>query len=225
MAFRALQYIVGLMNNDLSQNGHEKLPIILPVVLYHGKTSPYPYSTEIWDCFENPELAKQWALKPFQLIDLTVMSDEEIQQHHLFSAMETVFKHAREREVLDWVEKLLIQGGKLAIIYSKIDSEYAEDFIKCLLGMLGNSLPKEVGQQLLARCAGALPTIGDKIMTFAEQFKQEGLQQGLQQGLERGERNKSFEIAKNLLMSGVDQQIIKLSTGLTDDEISKLCLH
>lgn len=85
---RSLQYIVGIMGNHIRQ-GHEKLPI----VLYHGKSSPYPYSTEIWDCFELPDLAKQWALKAFQLIDLTVMSDEEIQKHGLSSAMEFIFKH------------------------------------------------------------------------------------------------------------------------------------
>jgi predicted transposase/invertase (TIGR01784 family) len=69
--------------------------------------------------------------------------------------------------------------------------------------------------------ANAVPEIGEEIMTFAQQFKQEGLQQGLKSG----ERNKSFEIARNLLMSGVDQQIIKRSNGLSDEDISRRRLY
>ncbi|EGY29122.1 putative protein (putative transposase or invertase), partial [Candidatus Regiella insecticola 5.15] len=97
MAFRHLCYSVELMSNHLKQ-GHKKLPIVLPLVIYHGSTSPYPYSTEIWDCFDSPELAKTLALKSFQLIDLTVMSDEEINQHGLASVMEILFKHYRQRQ-------------------------------------------------------------------------------------------------------------------------------
>ncbi|MEW9906561.1 MAG: Rpn family recombination-promoting nuclease/putative transposase [Candidatus Symbiodolus clandestinus] len=217
MAFRVLKYVVGLMDNYSRQNANKKLPIILPVVIYHGKRSPYPHSIEIWDCFENPELAKQWVLKPFQLIDLTVMSDKEIQQHNLFSAMELVFKHAWEREALDWIKQQLIHSDKLAIIYSDVDSEYAEDFIKCLAEITGHNRPREEGLQLLKLCAEALPTIGEEIMTFAQQFRQEGLQQG--------RHDKAFEIAKNMLAEGADFQFVKRVTKLSDEEINRLRVH
>jgi recombination-promoting nuclease RpnB len=213
MAFRCLKYVVGLMDNYSRQNPGKKLPIILPIVLYHGERSPYPYSTEMWDCFENSELAKQWALKPFQLIDLTVMSDEEIQQHNLFSAMELVFKHAWEREALDWIKQQLIRSNKLAIICSDVDSEYAEDFIKCLAEIAGHNRPKEEGLQLLKLCAEALPTIGERIMTFAQQFRQEGRQ------------DERFVIAKNLLGMGLDLNSIKQATKLSEEEITHLRLH
>ncbi len=43
------------------------MPIIAPLLFYQGPTSPYPASTDIVDCFEKPELAREILLKPFKL--------------------------------------------------------------------------------------------------------------------------------------------------------------
>ena len=80
MAFRKLQYNVALMNQHLKK-GNKKLPVIVSLCLYNGNKSPYPHSTDVFDCFENIELAKELMFKPFKLIDLSVLSDEEIEQH------------------------------------------------------------------------------------------------------------------------------------------------
>ncbi|WWU66774.1 Rpn family recombination-promoting nuclease/putative transposase (plasmid) [Clostridium baratii] len=45
---------------------------------------------------------------------------------------------------------------------------------------------------------------------------------GLEQGIEQGEKNKSIEIAKNLILSNVPMDIIVKSTGLSENEIEKL---
>jgi predicted transposase/invertase (TIGR01784 family) len=62
LPFRFLQYNVALLAEHLSQNkkGQQKtkLPIILNLCLYSGKQTPYPYSVDIYDCFEAPVLAK-----------------------------------------------------------------------------------------------------------------------------------------------------------------------
>lgn len=69
MAFRLLHYIVSLSYEHLQQ-GNRKLPIVLPLCIYHGEVSPYPHSTDLYDNFEDPELARKVAFKPFKLIDL-----------------------------------------------------------------------------------------------------------------------------------------------------------
>lgn len=86
MAFRLLHYSVSLSAEYLRQ-GNKKLPIILPLCIYHGEISPYPHSTDLYDNFEDPEFARQVAFKPFKLIDLSVLSDEEISRHGLVSLM------------------------------------------------------------------------------------------------------------------------------------------
>jgi predicted transposase/invertase (TIGR01784 family) len=65
MAFRKLQYEVALMDAHLKA-GHNKLPVTIPLCLYHGDQSPYPYSNDVYDCFNNPELAKEVSLAASQ---------------------------------------------------------------------------------------------------------------------------------------------------------------
>ena len=58
MAFRQLQYSIAAMDQHLRQ-GHKKLPITLPICLYHAIASPYPHPLDVYQCFDNPDLAKK----------------------------------------------------------------------------------------------------------------------------------------------------------------------
>lgn len=58
MAFRLIRYAVAAMQRHL-EAGHKKLPLVIPVLFYTGKRSPYPYSTRWLDEFDDPALAAQ----------------------------------------------------------------------------------------------------------------------------------------------------------------------
>ncbi len=45
MAFRLMRYAVAAMQRHLEQ-GNDTLPVVIPLLFYHGTTSPYPYSTK-----------------------------------------------------------------------------------------------------------------------------------------------------------------------------------
>lgn len=141
------------------------------------------------------------------------MSNEGIQGHGLFSAMELIFKHCREKEGTRLGQAATDDEKKLAIIYSEVDSDYAEDLVKYLVRIAGDQRPKEEGHQLLELCANALPAIGEKIMTFAQQFRQEGRQE------------ERLEMAKSMLGEGADFQFVKRVTKLSDKELASLRLH
>jgi recombination-promoting nuclease RpnB len=228
MAFRVLKYTVELMSHHLNQ-GYKKLPVILPLVLYHGEKSPYPHSVEIWDCYDNPETASQWALRPFRLIDLTVLSDEEINRHGLSSAMEILFRHSRQKEFpLDWLGQLLTDG-KMTTIYTEIGSGYFKDVLRYFIEICGRSASAEGTKELeqaLALWVSAVPQAQEDIMTFAQQLeqkgRQEGIQQGIQQGIEQGEKQASLKMARQFLANGVARNVVKMSTGLSDEELDNL---
>lgn len=222
MAFRTLQYEVAIMGSYSRQG--KKLPVVVSLVLYHGVETPYPYSTDIWDCFETPELAKQWSLKPFRLVDLTVLSDEEIEKHGLASVMETLLKHSREEQVLWWLKKM-IATGKLTIIYSKLGKTYVKSVGTYLVDRFGSEKHPEELEEAITLVANAVPDMREEIMTFAQQLEQRGLQQGLQQGEQRGERNKALAMAKKMLARGDDIRDIEELTELSFEEISQLRLH
>jgi len=50
----------------------------------------------------------------------------------------------------------------------------------------------------------------------------EGIEKGIEKGIERGQKKAQIEIAKNLLNSGINIELIIQSTGLSREEIEKL---
>ena len=70
LPFRFLQYKVAILTEYLTQNKHKdrkiKLPIILSLCIYTGKETPYPYSLDTYDCFQDPALTREaGTLEPF----------------------------------------------------------------------------------------------------------------------------------------------------------------
>ncbi len=219
MPFRKLQYTVSLMDDHLKQ-GHEKLPLIISICIYHGKQKPYPYSTDIYDYFEQPELARAYAFKPFILVDLTVIPDEVIQQHGFAALMELLFKHAWQRDMLQVAKKLkelhLIQS-----VEKQLGQSYQEAVIKYIIY---NQQNRDAGMidQFIQELIEILPEEREVIMTVGEALEQRGLERGLERGLKCGKREKALEIAQKMLVSGMDHANVRRFTDLSDEVLADL---
>ena len=85
--------------------GHKKLPIIINEVIYAGNKSPYPYSVDIINMFENPGLAKELMFKPPKLTDLTVKNDEELVKEGLAGLMEVMIKQGVLPDRIAWIKR------------------------------------------------------------------------------------------------------------------------
>ncbi len=55
MAFRLMRYAIAAMQRHLDAY-HDRLPLVIPVLFYHGLVSPYPFSLRWLDEFVAPEL-------------------------------------------------------------------------------------------------------------------------------------------------------------------------
>ncbi|XWN35407.1 MAG: Rpn family recombination-promoting nuclease/putative transposase [Roseivirga sp.] len=169
MAFRLLQYNVAIMEEHLSQ-GHKQLPIVANLVLYSGQQAPYPYTTDIFDCFEEPTLARALMFKPFELIDLSAYREEELAQGGASDLLQLLLKHSRYRSYLDWIkahprliEALLEQVyGISGVIYILATGE--ENSSEAIIKAISEIIPKKK----------------EAIMTAAQQLRQEGRQEGRQ---------------------------------------------
>ena len=204
MPFRLLRYSLAVMQQHIGKRCN-KLPLVVPLLFYQGKRSPYPYSMCFTDCFENVELAKKLYSRPFPLVDLTVIPDEEILTHKSVALLEIVHKHIRARDLLE-VAKLFSQ----ALLASQPDRELFKSLVYYI---------SEVGEvsdqrKFLEDITQATQFYREDAMTIAQQLRQEGLQQGMQQ--------EKYQIARNLLLCGIDRDVIKQSTGLSDEELAKV---
>ncbi|ECC2218921.1 Rpn family recombination-promoting nuclease/putative transposase, partial [Salmonella enterica] len=105
MAFRLIRYAVAAMHRHL-EAGHKKLPLVIPVLFYTGKRSPYPYSTRWLDEFDDPALAGKLYSSAFPLVDVTVIPDDEIAGHRSMAALTLLQKHIHQRDLAELVDRL-----------------------------------------------------------------------------------------------------------------------
>ena len=89
MPFRMLRYKLAIMKQHLDQ-GYKKLPAVIPMLFYHGKKRPYPYSLQLIDCFEDKEFAKNHFFNSPLLVDISQVSDDELVGHKTLGLLEIV---------------------------------------------------------------------------------------------------------------------------------------
>jgi len=60
MSFRILKYQIAIMDQHLLQHKEETtLPIVFPILFYHGKEGNYPHSLNLLDLFKDKSLVEQ----------------------------------------------------------------------------------------------------------------------------------------------------------------------
>ncbi len=89
MAFRMMRYSIAAMQNHLDA-GYKELPLVIPMLFYHGCRSPYPYSLCWLDEFAEPAIARKIYSSAFPLVDITVVPDDEIMQHRKMALLELI---------------------------------------------------------------------------------------------------------------------------------------
>ncbi|MBN9344554.1 MAG: hypothetical protein BGO76_03440 [Caedibacter sp. 38-128] len=208
LPLRLVKYMSAIVDQHLKKSENNKLPIIYPMVLYSGQ-KPFPYSTDLFELYgANKDLAREIMGRPYKLVDLTQASDEELKKYFWFGAAALIAKHIKDPDIMPTF--------KVAIdLFRKIESlgekQYIEDYIYVTLSYIVEAADIKDKEAFIETIRKGLTEIDeDKIMTLAEQWKQEGRQ---------AER---LEVARSMLQKGLDAQVIMEVTGLSEADISKL---
>lgn len=216
MAFRLMRYAIAAMQRHLDA-GHKTLPLVVPMLFYHGATSPYPFSLNWLDEFADPQLAKKLYGSQFPLIDVTVMPDDEIVQHRRVALLELMQKHIRQRDLSDITESLA------AVVMLGYTSPRQLRMLFHYMLQYGNTAEPGV---FLRRLARRLPQYEETLMSIAQKLKQEGRHEGRQEGrlegLQEGSRREALRIAGSMLQNGLDKETVQKITGLSADELKPL---
>ncbi|MDO8954024.1 MAG: Rpn family recombination-promoting nuclease/putative transposase [Gammaproteobacteria bacterium] len=214
MPLRFWRYQASILKKYAENNksAKQKLPVIVPLLLYTGTQSPYPYSLDLADCFYDPVLARQVLSQPARLIDLSVTSDDEIKTHGKAALLELVQKHIRGRDIIALTREVV---ALLRPVY--VSRDLASNVIKYLVSE-GESQDAAGIIELFK----SETEYRSEAMTIAEQIEQWGVVKGMQQGMQQGKLEEARAIAKNLLARGLDFDLIKDTTGLSAEELNKL---
>ena len=209
MAFRLMRYAIAAMQRHLDA-GYKTLPLVVPILFFFGVESPYPFSLSWLDEFAEPEIARQLYDAPFPLVDITVVSDDEIMQHRRMALLELVQKHIRERDLTLLVDKLTVLLVK----------EHANDSqIETLFNYLLQSGSATRFEVFIRRLAGRVPQHKERLMTIAECLRESGRKEGELEGKQEGKQDEALRIAHAMLEKGIDRDLVLLITGLSIDEL------
>ena len=220
MAFRLIRYAVAAMQNHLDA-GHDKLPLVIPVLFYTGKRTPYPYSTNWLQEFSCPIEARDLYSNNFPLVDITVIPDEEIMEHRSMAALTLLQKHIHQRNLRELMDKLV----------ALLLNEYlASPQVKALIHYIiqaGNTADAETFVRELAL---RVPKHEGELMTIAQQLEQKGIKKGIQlgeqkgikKGIQLGEESCTRKVAHAMLQHGIDYNMIMTLTGLSAEELTLL---
>lgn len=227
MAWRMTKYTIRAMDDHLKK-GYKTLPVVVPLLFYHGDVRPYPYSMDWLDCFEQPELARRVLSKPWQLIDVSVLDDDDIKTHRRMALLEMVQRDIRLRDGRELLGRLvqLIQAG----LNSR---EQVEAVLRYTImnGMAGEDIRPYINQ-----LSGDIPEYEELMGTIAQQLEENGIQKGIQKGIQQGieqERQASLErerqiarktlldAARALIDNGVSPEVVMKTMGLSREELEQ----
>lgn len=214
MAFRLMRYATAAMQRHLDA-GHKTLPLVIPMLFYHGAKSPYPFSLCWLDEFDDPALARQLYATAFPLVDITVVPDNEIMQHRRIAMLELVQKHIRQRDLMGLVERLAV----LLITGNANDSQLKALFNYLLIQH--GSTPRF--GKFIREVARRVPQHKERLMTIVDRIREsgrrKGKREGVQQGIHQGKQEEALRIAHTMLEQGINREMVLMITGLSDEEI------
>ncbi|MBF0475517.1 MAG: Rpn family recombination-promoting nuclease/putative transposase [Deltaproteobacteria bacterium] len=159
------------------QPASEYLPVIIPLVFYHGATT-WAGSTKFSSLFNaTDELKRHLPDFEYLLLDLSTLADEEIKGDVKTRMTLLLQKHINDPEL---VSRLV----DLAYLYHQMTTDPGQiEFFKVVAQYLifTDKLTKKEITAFLDRATSGK---GGEIMpTVAEQFIEEGIQKGIQQGV------------------------------------------
>jgi len=212
MAFRLMRYAIAAMQRHLDA-GNKELPLVVPVLFYTGRRSPYPYSTDWLQVFSNPDMAGGLYGTAFPLVDVTVIPDDEIMTHRSMAALTLLQKHIHRRDLSELIDPLAA---------TLLTGHLTGQQLVSLINYLIQAGETDDAEAFVRNLAQRVPQHEEALMTIAQQLEQKGIEKGIEKGMQLGEHKSRIDIAEKLLKNGMALNLVKEMTGLSDEELAKI---
>ena len=200
----------------------EKLPAVYALLFYHGEQTPYPYSLDLADCFDDPlAVMKDMLTKSINLIDIGQVPDDDIRRQKLLGIMTGALKY-RDRSILQYFKQWSESLNSIDI-NDNFEIDFIHSLVNYILSVGNNSADVE---QFIKGSQQLSEPIRGEFMTIAEQLQAMGVEQGREEALEKIRKEASEEIleeraeqareeiAIKLLKEGADPRFVERISGL-----------
>jgi len=174
-----LEYMVKIWRLGQKQGGFGKLSIVVPLVLYHGR-SKWRINENLLSGFNGPVAPVVEYIPDFRyvLYDLSEYSDDEIKGTVMARVTMLLLKHVFEPDLADRLPDIFSLLKELS--KKKTGLQYFESLVKYVFSHVDDITVDKM--QAIVHNA-LLEDKGEYIVTLAEKLRKQGLEQGLEQGL------------------------------------------
>lgn len=190
ISFQLLKYMVEIWEAKRDKEHAKELPIIIPLVIYHGQQNwniPSSLGELLNGYDELPEPLKVYVPNfDFLLYDISSYSDEEIKGTAqlkilltLFRDLKTENKEKRDQAIYRSLHYLNELENKQTAV------GYLETVLRYIFTVAKDFTKKEM-EQMIHEIETTQPEGSDVVMTLADILRQEGMEQGIEKGLEQG---------------------------------------
>ena len=213
MAFRLMRYSMAVMQRHIEHDKRRPLPLVIPMLFYHGSRSPYPWSLCWLDEFADPITARKLYTAAFPLVDITVVPDDEIVQHRRVALLELIQKHIRQRNMMGLIDQLVA----LLVTECANDSQ-----ITALLNYILLAGDEASFKEFISELTRRMPQHRERIMTIAERIHNTGWLLGREEGRIEGKEEGEQRLLRLFLQNGADPEWIQKITGHSSEQIQAL---
>jgi len=199
---RMYDYNSGLLLKHEKQR-RPKQPLVANLVLYNGVRKNHPYHEDPYQYFDDPELARFVVSKPYILVNLNKMSDEELLSHGACGLMEVLLKRASKANFVSWLK------ANRSLVRSHASVSYLEDSLRYCLEVADAD-----ADTLTEAFVSIDPKLNEPIMRAVQQIEA--------RGEARGRQEEKLGIARNMLHLNLGAEIVQQATGLSRQELARL---
>jgi hypothetical protein len=220
MAFRLLGYLIRIWERWLTDHPRARaLPVIVPVVLYHG-AQPWSAPLALDALLDIPEAVRP-AIAPhllqftYLVDDLSEVPDDRLRSRAMTALGRLVaacFKHARTRaDLLD------VLSGWADVVREVVHAPHGLQALALVMRyilLVNDHVEPEALQAFLERVAG--PEAKDTVMTAGERL----IQQGEERGLQKGERALLLRLLRKRFGNQVDDATERRVEAASSEQIA-----
>lgn len=203
VSLQFFKYMTSIWDAKVKNEKRDELPVILPLLIYHGKDKWNVGNTlgNIIKGYDNlsQDVKRYIPNYEYLLYDISRYTDEEIKGSAYLRIMFTILRDIftkDEKEIYITIIKSIEYIKELEDKQSGV--EYFETMMRYIFSVR-NDLTKETANEIISNLETTYPEGSEVMMTLANQFRDEGLEKGIVIGMEEGRRKEKIDTAIKLL--------------------------
>lgn len=214
ISFQLLKHMIEIWEAKIKNEKTDELPVIIPLVIYHGKDK-WNIQNTLVDMIKGYDKLPQGMQKyipnyEYLIYDISRYTDEDIKGELKLRILLTIFRDIFTKDDKGLQETVLRSIEYLRELEEQQTSiEYFETLMKYIFSARID-LTKEAANEIIRKIETTYPEGSEVVMTLAEQFREEGIMRGLE------------KVVRKSIIKGLTTEDIMEITGLKKEEIEDI---